>query len=249
MVKGKEYKSILFDLFDTLILFEPSLLPALNIDGKKKYSTAEPVFSVFRKYFSEMDFDSFYRYFVKSYAEFQKMKNVENREYTNRIRFDIMFDYMGISGSRTSENDIKNELVNTHMQCLASSMVFPDEHRGLLDYYRKTGQHMSIVSNFDHAPTVYKLLDKFNISDYFEAVFISDEIGWRKPSSVIFDHVLATLGLDPNEAVFIGDDYNADIIGASARGIDTVYINDDPHVDILSCDHKISHLCQLKELV
>lgn len=244
-----KYSVILFDLFDTLIFFEPILLPTLKINGKKRFSTALPVYKVFNKYFPDIEFGVFYSEFRSSYHEFQELKKSENKEYTNKIRFDIMFSNMGIIDLKTSDSDIKNQMVNAHMEALSSSMVFPETHREVLLHFYKNDIPMSIVSNFDHAPTAYKLLDKYDITLYFQRIFISDEVGWRKPHPNIFNIALSELGKDSSEAVLVGDDYDADIVGASDLGIDTVYLNgkEDNTEDIYN--YRISELSQITDII
>ena len=214
----------MFDLFDTLILFEPTLLPKLNINGTVRYSTALPVFKLFNNYFEKIKFGDFYVAFKKSYEDFQILKSKENREFTNKIRFDMMFRDMGISGESENEEHIKNQLVVAHMNSLAGSMVFPESHRDVLNKIVKMEFRTCVLSNFDHASTVYKLMDKFRIRRYFEKIFISDEIGWRKPNPVVFKMALNQMGVKPEDTILIGDNYNDDIKGAFGVGIDPVFV-------------------------
>ncbi len=54
---------------------------------------------------------------------------------------------------------------------------------------------------------------------YFEVVAISSEVGARKPEPAIFRHALDALGIAPGEAIHVGDDLGADIVGARAAGL------------------------------
>ena len=65
---------------------------------------------------------------------------------------------------------------------------------------------------------------KFGIADFFEHIVISEEVGWRKPHRKIFEFALARLGEDPSDAIFIGDNPEADIMGPSDCGIDSVWV-------------------------
>jgi len=245
MTFKRNYSTILFDLFDTLILFRPTLLPKLNVNGVEHYSTAVPVFRVFKKYFARIGFNDFYNSFKKSYEEFQLLKMKENREFTNKIRFDMMFTEMGISGADSNEESIKNQLVLAHMKSLSESMIFPENHRRVLETIRRMEYRTCIVSNFDHAPTAYKLLDKFRITGYFEMIFISDEIGWRKPDPIIFNKVLGEMKAEPEETILIGDNYNDDIKGAYEVGIDSVLVERKKTDNNSLAKYVISELSQL----
>ena len=62
------------------------------------------------------------------------------------------------------------------------------------------------------------------ISEYFNAIVVSEEIGWRKPSSHIFQHALNCLKVQANEAVYVGDSPIEDIKGAKDAGLRTVFV-------------------------
>jgi len=59
---------------------------------------------------------------------------------------------------------------------------------------------------------------RFGIADAFDPIFISSEIGLMKPAPAIYQHVLAALGVPPQEAAFI-DDFPHNIQAAQAAGI------------------------------
>lgn len=63
---------------------------------------------------------------------------------------------------------------------------------------------------------------KFNI--LFKQVYLSHEIGFRKPSKSIFEYVLSDSGINPNETLFI-DDTIDHIKTAKTLGIQTKYLN------------------------
>jgi HAD superfamily hydrolase (TIGR01509 family) len=83
---------------------------------------------------------------------------------------------------------------------------------------------LGLVSNFTYAPVVYASLRKLGINQFFDAVLVSDESGWRKPHTRIFQDVLGKLQVKAEEAVFIGDSPLEDIKGAQAAGLKTVFV-------------------------
>ncbi len=217
----KAYKNIIFDLFDTLILFKPELLPEIKVNGVVHHSTGLDVYSVFNIYYDEYSFENFYNYFNDSYKKFQELKNIDNREYHNSQRFHIMLDDMGLEYN----SEIINNLVISHMDSLEKSMVFPKIHMDILEYLKKKAYNLSILSNFDYSPTAYNLLDKYDITTYFDTILISDIFGWRKPDIKIFEYAIKQNNLNRSNTVFIGDDMERDIKGAYNANIDSIYIN------------------------
>ena len=115
----KKYSDVIFDLFNTLILFRPELLPRIEINGRESFSTGKDVYRTFRRYFGNYEFGEFYDHFARSYKKFQTLKNADNKEYPNRKRFEIMLGDMGISGN---DSDLLQKLVATHMKSLSGSM-------------------------------------------------------------------------------------------------------------------------------
>ncbi|XP_024529737.1 haloacid dehalogenase-like hydrolase domain-containing protein 3 isoform X2 [Selaginella moellendorffii] len=77
---------------------------------------------------------------------------------------------------------------------------------------------LAVVSNFDSR--LRPILAELNISDVFDALVISSEIGHEKPAKEIFLTALDELGVQARDTVHVGDDPVADKQGANAVGID-----------------------------
>jgi len=116
-------------------------------------------------------------------------------------------------------------MVVAHMRGLSSAVEFPAENETALEKVREKGYRMAIVSNFDYAPAAYALIEKFRIGRFFERIVISEEVGWRKPKPIIFTRAMELMGISPDEALFVGDNFTADICGAKGIGIDAVWLN------------------------
>lgn len=92
----------------------------------------------------------------------------------------------------------------------------------------KSEFNLGVVTNFAYPLGVYKTLDKFALRHYFRCVVISGEVGWKKPSRHIFDIALSKISARPEKTVFVGDDYEADIIGAKRAGMKTIFLGKEP---------------------
>lgn len=60
---------------------------------------------------------------------------------------------------------------------------------------------------------------------YFDKIFISEEIGYIKPSQEFFTYMLKVLNTNPKDCLMIGDSLMSDIIGANNMGMDTCWYN------------------------
>jgi len=68
-------------------------------------------------------------------------------------------------------------------------------------------------------------LRRLSIDTSFDHILISEEIGLRKPDPAIFRRALDLTDANPEQAVMIGDNAIADIVGAAALGIRTIWVN------------------------
>ena len=70
--------------------------------------------------------------------------------------------------------------------------------------------------------------DRSPIRQVIPHLFISQEMGVRKPDPLFFDQVCRKLGIsDRRKAVVVGDNLDSDILGGNRAGIDTIWYN--PH--------------------
>lgn len=75
---------------------------------------------------------------------------------------------------------------------------------------------LAVISNWDER--LRGLLHSLKLDRYFEAFAISCEVGFSKPSPVIFEHAAAKLGLPAYSILHVGDSFEMDIAGARAAG-------------------------------
>jgi len=89
---------------------------------------------------------------------------------------------------------------------------------------RQAGIRLGLVTNGSSELQRAKLL-RHGLSDFFEAVVVEGELGRGKPHAIAFETALAQLGAEPHDAWMVGDNLEADIAGASAVGIFSVWHN------------------------
>lgn len=93
----------------------------------------------------------------------------------------------------------------------------PNGAKETLLYLKNEGVKLAVVSNFD--TRLRKLLKDLNVLDLFDAVLVSSEVGFEKPDAQIFKAALGQISVDAERAVHVGDDEQADKVGANAVGI------------------------------
>lgn len=89
-------------------------------------------------------------------------------------------------------------------------------------------------------------LDKSKISQYFETVTSSEAVGVKKPNPRVFNHALALANIPKENAIMIGDNYEADILGALNSGLDAICYNYH-NLDLKNEIKQVKHLLDLKK--
>lgn len=78
---------------------------------------------------------------------------------------------------------------------------------------------LGIISNFDGR--LRSLLDQFGITEYFQHIIISSEVGADKPDPWIFECALRAAQVAADEVLYVGDDPLRDWQGGEALGLKT----------------------------
>ena len=121
----------------------------------------------------------------------------------------------------------------------------------LRDQYR-----LGLVSNYPCSRSIEGSLKKTGLRDFLDVVVVSGDLGYAKPHSKPFETMLGHLKLHPEECLFVGDNWLADVQGAKRMGMPTILISQYTPYDEFKPsdgDHQpdatISHLRELDALL
>jgi putative hydrolase of the HAD superfamily len=98
---------------------------------------------------------------------------------------------------------------------------------------RAAGFRLGIVSNSDGR--VEEALEAAGLRQYFDVVVDSALAGVEKPDPRIFHAALEALGVLPEEALYVGDLYDVDVVGARAAGMDAILLGSPPTEVAVPC--------------
>lgn len=104
----------------------------------------------------------------------------------------------------------------------ARVVLYP-ETRAVLEEVRALGYRTGVISNF--TDRLVTLLDHLRLSDAFDSVTFSQQVGVEKPDVRIFRTALERDGCAPEGALHIGDSWEADYLGATRAGLRGVWLN------------------------
>jgi putative hydrolase of the HAD superfamily len=94
--------------------------------------------------------------------------------------------------------------------------------RDALEALRARGHRLAVVSNFDGR--LPGLLAGLGLAPAFELVVLPRDAGAAKPDPRIFALALARLGVAARDAVYVGDDADDDVAGATAAGLQAIHV-------------------------
>jgi putative hydrolase of the HAD superfamily len=217
------FKAVLFDLFDTLVLFDRERLPEVRINGRAVRSTAGHLFPILAPHAPGLELARFYEALIASWREAERLRALDAREIAAPERFGFLFRQLGIDAAKLPPA-VLPALLDTHRRELSGAAEFPPGHRALLDRLARRFR-LGVISNFDYAPTARGLLEREGIQGLFDSVVVSAEVGWRKPKPIIFEVALAELRVAPGETLFVGDRADIDVLGAKRAGLKAAWVN------------------------
>jgi putative hydrolase of the HAD superfamily len=117
----------------------------------------------------------------------------------------------------------------------------------LLDYLLPNYE-LHIISNGWQDIQVNKMKSS-EIHHYFGEIITNELAGTRKPDRKIFDYAVARTNANLAESLMIGDNYEADILGAINANMDTVFYNPDEIMISQKPTFEIQKLIELKEIL
>ena len=169
----------------------------------------------------ETGLEEFLEAYTQAHEKYRVVRYEQFREVTNAVWVCEALNKLGCAVN--PEDPRIKAALNAFFQRYVESLKLRPYAKKLLTRIKECCK-LGLVSNFTYAPVIYASLRKLGINQFFDAVVVSHENGWRKPHTKIFRDALEKLGVEAEEAVFIGDNPLEDIKGAHAAGLKTVFV-------------------------
>lgn len=114
----------------------------------------------------------------------------------------------------------------------------------ILEYLTKKKYSIHLITNgFEKTQRIK--LSSSNLTKYFKNVITSEVSNSVKPKKEIFEYALNKAKGKIEESIMIGDNLNADILGAKNAGMDSIFVN---HINANCCEKPTYTIRHLKEL-
>lgn len=206
-----QYKHLFFDLDHTL----------WDFDTNAKLTLHDLYHTLKLEERGVHDFDLFYRnYLAHNTMLWTRYRNgfIKQAELrVKRMRLSLLDFKIGDEALAETMSSRFLEMLPTR------NVLFPYAIE-ILEYLSKKNYGLHLITNGFEEIQHHKI-NNSKISHYFDKVITSEGSNSLKPNREIFEFALAATKANINESIMLGDDLEADIIGASNAGMDQVFIN------------------------
>ncbi|WP_299254047.1 YjjG family noncanonical pyrimidine nucleotidase [uncultured Lacinutrix sp.] len=142
------------------------------------------------------------------------------------------------------QDDVIHQLSIDYIDYLTTYNHVFDGTIEILDYLKSKYKLHIITNGFEEVQQVK--LEKSKIAHYFNTVTSSETVGVKKPNPKVFNHALKMANISKESGIMIGDNYEADILGALNIGLDAICYNYH-NVDLENEIKEVNHLLELKK--
>ncbi len=217
------YKAVLIDIDNTLFDFRESSYAAL-------VRVFEPLGFDFTR-------EQFHHYEVYNNMLWGKYERGEiEQEDIFHERFRLYLAEIGLEADPAALNA-------AYVQGLAQGYHFMPNCRELLEALH--GKYLVCAVTNGDAFAQQSRIDKSGMKHLFDHVFISEQVGFRKPDKAFYDAVFAVIGEEyRNCSIMVGDSLSSDMQGGRNAGIPTCFYGKKESADE-RCDYVISDLLEL----
>ncbi|MDN4185882.1 MAG: HAD family hydrolase [Dehalococcoides mccartyi] len=226
-------KGVFFDLYNTLIGYQPSREEmTVKLLAELGYTINEDDL-----YLPVNKADE---YFYQQNAQ----KPVSLRERAEQMAvwshyYRIILEEIGIEPKPELINNLISRWKNLKWEMTLYQDVIP-----CLENLKKRNLKIGLISNAEK--DMSELFNKTGLNKYLETVVISQEVGVTKPNPLIFQAALKKSGLTAKEVLYIGDQYQVDYMGAMNVGLNPVLLDRrNCYLDLKDC-RRITGLAELE---
>jgi putative hydrolase of the HAD superfamily len=206
-------QAVLFDMFDTLMLIE------------KNHAFYSPSLKKAHQVLVNNGVNVKYTVFRDAYIKARDALYVEANERLEEPHFNLRIakalQRLGYSFDVNSK--VVAGATNAFCEGFMKYVRMDENAKSALEKLHEKYK-LGIVSNFAIPECVDKLLEKHGLNKLFDVVVVSATVNKRKPSPEIFHKALEKLDVTAENSVFVGDTADADILGAKAAGMKTIFI-------------------------
>ncbi len=145
-------------------------------------------------------------------------------DHAELVYEEVVAEALAAVGTSPGPELLRTAIEAQHRGWLNARRLHPEAH-WLLEEMRARGLRIGIVSNtFDPPDLLHADLASDGVAERVDAIIFSSELGLRKPAPEIYRAALSALGVEPANALFVGDRVREDVQGPAALGMRTCLV-------------------------
>lgn len=229
-----KYKHLFIDLDKTLWDFDANAQITLN-----------ELYDTFRlKDKGIRDFDCFLTYY-KAYNHTlwdQYKRGKIDKEFLSIDRF-----YGSLKNFRLDDMALAKTMAGEYIRISPTkTKLYPNAIEVVENLSKKYQLHI-LTNGFSEVQFVK--VEKSGLAPFFKTIITSEMAGFQKPNPYIFQYALNKTSARKEETLMIGDDLEADILGAKKAGIDQIYVNFEKRAHKEKLLHEVNNLLEVLEIL
>jgi YjjG family noncanonical pyrimidine nucleotidase len=169
-------------------------------------------------------------------------RNLITHDYIRQHRFPLVLEALGINDTAGCA-----ELNTDYLRLLPQKAHLTEAARDILEYLHGRYRMHIITNGFAEIQAVK--MASADIAHFFEHVVTTTAAEAKKPDPHIFQYALRVSGAGVGESLMLGDNYEADVLGAKAVGLDTVFYNIKGEAVADPATYDIRHWNELKAIL
>ena len=205
-------KAVFFDLYHTLVRYDPPR-EELQARALKEFGI-EVSPEVFQRPLAIAD-----EFIYQELARSSLTKRPKEKQMTVWVQYERIL--LKEAGIKADDKLILGLLGN--MRKMDYNLVLYDDVMPTLTDLKSRKLILGLISNVDSDITL--LLDKLGVKPLLQVVVTSQDAGANKPQPDIFRKALRQAGMQASEAIYVGDQYQVDVVGAGKAGMKGVLLD------------------------
>ncbi|AHF16079.1 YjjG family noncanonical pyrimidine nucleotidase [Niabella soli] len=206
-----KYKHLFFDLDHTLWDFDTN--------AKQTLQDLYETLALEKK--GVHDFEQFYRRYLEHNA---KLWARYRNGFIKQAELRVKRMQLALLDFKIGDAPLAQQMSQRFLELLPTRNALFPYAAEILEYLTGKNYQLHLITNGFEEIQHHKI-NNSGIHHYFDKVVTSEGSNSLKPNKAIFDYALDAAGAKKEESIMLGDDLEADIMGAANAGLDQVYIN------------------------
>ena len=148
---------------------------------------------------------------------------------------------------KIGDEKLSKQLSQEYLEILPSKKVLFPYTIEILEYLVNKNYKLHLITNGFQKTQMAKITNA-GIDKYFIEVITSEGANSLKPKKEIFEYAISQCETQYCDSIMLGDNLDADIMGAMNAGMDTVFVNHLNEVTDLKPTYTVHHLKELENI-